>query len=102
MYHIIYKKSIQESRFESKTLLAPQKGQDETLNKIYDIYKASKVSSKEKQYLSSDQLFQLEKQTKFQAQRPSATMGKMWSLVQISPTVKISLLALDIYTNNPY
>lgn len=61
MYHIIYKKSIQESRSESKTLLPLQKGQDETLNKIYDIYKNSKVGSKEKQYLSSDQLIQLEK-----------------------------------------
>lgn len=61
MYHIIYKKSIQESRPEFKTLLPLQKGQDETLNKIYDIYKNNKVSSKEKQYLSSDQLIQLEK-----------------------------------------
>lgn len=61
MYHIIYKKSIQKSRSESKTLLPLQKGQDETLNKIYGIYKNSKVGSKEKQYLSSDQLIQLEK-----------------------------------------
>lgn len=61
MYHIIYKKNIQESRFESKTLLPLQRGQDETLYKIYDIHKNSKVSSKEKQYPSSDQLIQLEK-----------------------------------------
>lgn len=61
MYHIIYKKSIQESRSESKTLLPLQKGQDEALYKIDDIYKNSKVSSKEKQYLSSDQQIQLEK-----------------------------------------
>lgn len=77
MYHTICKKCIQESRSESKTLLPRQKGQDETLSKIYDIYKNSKVSSKEKQYLSSDQLMQLEKETIFQAQRPSATMGNI-------------------------
>lgn len=77
MYHTICKECIQESRSESKTLLPRQKGQDETLSKIYDIYKNSKVSSKEKQYLSSDQLMQLEKETTFQAQRPSATMGNI-------------------------
>lgn len=77
MYHIICKKCIQESRSESKTLLPLQKGQDETLNKIYDLYKSSKVSSKEKQCLSSDQVIQLEKETTFQAQKPSATMGNI-------------------------